>query len=145
VIEVNARLCGQFGDLWQDVHGANGYEHALALAAGEAPSEARDRGEFRFAASVPLRTFEPVRVERAPTAARLTDVERAHPGVRVWWECREGQVLADFDAAGEGQGFRYAVLNVGADTRAGLVERARAVEEALGARLVPLGPRAPTR
>jgi biotin carboxylase len=140
VIEVNARLCGQFGDVWQNLTGANGYEHALALAAGEAPSREARRGAFRFAASVPMRTFEPVRVESAPTPARVDELERAHPGTHVWWECREGDELADFDTLGEGQGYRYAVINVGADTRAGLLERARKVEEALGARLVPLRP-----
>jgi biotin carboxylase len=142
VIEVNPRLCGQFGDVWQDVTGVNGYEHALALAVGERPADAPARGPSRFAASVPLRTFEPVRVERAPTPARVDEVERAHPGTRVWWECRAGDELAGFDEAGEGQGYRYAVLNVGADSRAGLVEQARAVEAALGARLVPLERRA---
>jgi hypothetical protein len=142
VIEVNARLCGQFGDLWQDVQGTNGYEHALALAGGLASPGPQGRGPFAFAASVPLRTFVPVRVERVPTAARVAEVERAHPGVHVWWECREGDVLKDFDEAGEGQGYRYAVINVGADSRAALAQRARAVEEALGARLVPLGDKA---
>ena len=137
VIEVNARLCGQFGDLWQKTLGANSYEHALALATGSAPVLPAEPGPFRYAASVPLRTFAPVLVEQAPSAARIQEVERAFPGTRVWWECRVGDALDGFDTAGENQGYRYAVLNVGAHTRHGLVERAATVEQALGARLTP--------
>ena len=40
--------------------------------------------------------------------------------------------------AGEGQGYRYAVINLGAKTREGLLSKARDVERALGGRLVPL-------
>lgn len=138
VIEMNARLCGQFGDLWQKTLGMNGYEPALALAVGEAPLPATGAGPFRYAASIPLRTFAPVVVEGAPSPTRQAEVERAFPGTSVWWECRLGETLDGFDAAGEGQGYRYAVINVGAHTRKGLVERASAVEEALGARLAPL-------
>ena len=37
IIEVNPRISGQFGDLYQKVDGVNGYECMLALARGERP------------------------------------------------------------------------------------------------------------
>lgn len=141
VIELNPRLCGQFGDLWQKTTGVNGVERAIALALGEPPAPPRSTGSFPYAASVPLRLFEPARVLRAPSPERIAEVERAFPGTLIWWECSEGEVLEGFDRAGEGQGYRYAVLNVGASTRAGLAERARAVQQALGARFAPLAGR----
>lgn len=140
VIEVNPRLAGQFGDLWQKTTTRSSYAVALALALGEDPPPPRGWPSWPFAASVPLRTFQPAVVERAPAPERIREVESAFPGTLVWWECREGERLEGFDAAGEGQGYRYAVLNVGASTRAGLLARARSVQAALGARLVPLVP-----
>ena len=138
LIEVNPRLAGQFGDLWQKTLGRNGYEIALALAAGDAPPRP-STGPFAFAASVPLRTFAPTQVERAPSSEQIAAVEAASPGTHVWWECAPGDVLSHFDAAGEGQGWRYAVVNLGARTRAELETKARAVVEDLGARLTALG------
>ncbi len=138
VVELNPRLAGQFSDLWAKLTGVSGHERALRLALGLELPAAGGRGAFPFAASVPLRTFEPVGVERAPSAARVLEVERAFPGTLVWWECREGERLVGVDRAGEGQGLRYAVVNVGARTREGLEATAQAVVEALGARLVPL-------
>jgi len=137
LIEVNPRLAGQFGDLWQKTLGLNGYEIALALAAGDAPARPSS-GPFAFAASVPLRTFAAVRVERAPLGERIAAVEAAWPGTHAWWECATGDVLQDFDTAGEGQGWRYGVVNLGARTRAELETKACAVVADLGARLVPL-------
>jgi hypothetical protein len=138
VIEVNPRLAGQFGDVWQKTFLLNGYEAAMALALGDEVPRRRGPPSWRFAASVPRRTFAPVRVERAPTPERIREAEAAFPGTLVWWECREGEVLSGFDAAGEGQGWRYAVINVGADTREALAGKAEAVERALGAVLRPL-------
>ncbi len=136
LIEVNPRLAGQFGDLWQKTLGLNGYEIALALAAGDVPPRPSS-GSFACAASVALRTFAPVRVERAPTSERIAAVEAAWPGTHVWWECATGDVLEGFDAAGEGQGWRYGVVNLGARTPAELQAKAQVVVADLGARLVP--------
>lgn len=134
LLEVNPRLCGQFADLWQKTVGVNSYVLAMALAVGEPPRSPRGSGAFPFAASVPLRVFRPVEVLEAPLAGRIAEVERQFPGTQIWWECRRGQELAGFDAAGEGQGLRYGVINLGASRREELVARAQAVEAALGAR-----------
>ncbi len=134
LLEVNPRLAGQFGDLWQKTLGVHGYEIALALAAGDAPPRPCG-GSSACAASIALRTFAPMRVERAPSGQRIAAVEAASPGTHVWWECATGEVLSGFDRAGEGQGWRYGVVNLGARTRAELEAKARRVVEDLGARL----------
>jgi biotin carboxylase len=136
LLELNPRIAGQFADLWERTLGLNGYEVALALALGRSPPRPAG-GRFACAASVPLRTFEAVRVERAPSSEAIEAVEARHPGTNVWWECTEGEVLAGFDEVGERQGHRYAVLNLGAARHDALPEEAAQRVLELGARLVP--------
>lgn len=132
VIEVNPRICGQFADLYQKVDGTNGYEVALALAAGDPVRLRRGEGPYAQASSFPLRTYEPVRVERVPTA---DDVQRAaapYPETLIWIEVEAGWELSDFETGEDGHSYRYAVVNLGADSRRELLARLRAVREALG-------------
>ncbi|HXZ86707.1 MAG TPA: ATP-grasp domain-containing protein, partial [Myxococcota bacterium] len=65
IVEVNPRMVGQFADLYARTRGGSSYLDALRLATGAAPLE-RPAQPAGCAASVPLRTFEPVRVRRAP-------------------------------------------------------------------------------
>jgi biotin carboxylase len=138
VIEVNPRIAGQFGDLYQKVDGANSYEFLLALAAGSRPRVPRRRGTFAAAASVPLRAFRPCRVRRAPSAADVRAAEGSAPGTLVWIECRERQDLAEFDRLEDGHSARYAVINVGGRDREDATRRASEVESRLGFDLAPL-------
>lgn len=138
VIEINPRICGQFADLYEKVDGTHAYPLALALAAGEPATAARRQGRYRQASSFPLRVFEPVHVERAPTAADVAAAEALYPGTLVWTEAEEGSDLADFDRFEDGSSARYGIVNVGADSRRELLARFRAVRERLGFDLRPL-------
>lgn len=139
IVEVNPRLCGQFADLYEKVHGVNGYRVALELATGGAPEVVHGAGPFDVSASFPLRIFEPSRVVDAPDAARLRAVEEAYPGTRVWSECHVGQKLSDFERVEDGASARYAVVNTGAESRPALLERFEAIRAALRYRFEPLG------
>lgn len=138
ILEVNPRLCGQFADLYELVHGVNGYVVAMELATGGTPALVRGAGPYRASASFPLRIFEPVRVVRAPDTARIREVEAAFPGTHVWSECEVGQELSDFERLEDGSSFRYAVVNTGAEDHPALLERAEAVRAALGFEFEPL-------
>ena len=141
IIEVNPRVAGQFGDLYLKVDGTSSYEHLLAVAAGQ-PVRAPRRGAGRFAcaASVPLRVFEPARVVAAPGAGELAALRASHPDVQVWLEARAGQELTDFTSFQDGSSHRYAVVNLGAESRAALERRLGEVERLLGFRFEPLRP-----
>lgn len=138
IIEVNARICGQFGDVYQKVLGCNSYELALELATGAKPELPTSPGPHRFAASVPLRTFEPVRVARAPEALDVEAAESLFPDTMVWNECRSGQDMVDFESIEDGHSCRYGVINVGAPDYDSLSARADAVRERLGYRFEPV-------
>jgi hypothetical protein len=140
ILEINPRLCGQFADLYEKVDGTNGYEVALALAAGERPRARRRKGAFAVAASVPLRVFEPVRVAAAPGDAECRAAEALHPATLVWNEVAAGDELGDFLRLEDGQSHRYGVINLGAGDREDLLGRARQVLDRLGYRFEPLAP-----
>jgi biotin carboxylase len=137
IVEVNPRMVGQFADLYARALGASSYPDALRLATGAQPRE-RPLRPTGCAASVPLRTFEPVRVRRAPDAERLRALERDFPGQPLLWsECRTGEELRDFDSE-DGASLRYAIANLGAGDRAQLDARVAQLVDALGFELEPL-------
>jgi hypothetical protein len=138
IIEINPRMCGQFADLYAKVDGANGYEVALALAAGEPPKPGRGSGAFAAAASFPLRVFQPVRVERAPDARDVRAAEARFPGTLVWNECANGDLLSDFDSGEDGRSQRYAVVNLGGADRADCAARLEELRSLLGFAFEPL-------
>lgn len=138
ILEVNPRICGQFGDLYEKVDGRNSYEMALELVTGAVPEVPRRQGAFGCAASVPFRTFRPARVLRVPTQEEVREVEAANPGLLTWIECRPGQLLADFELFEDGQSCRYAVANLGADSQEELLSRVQRLEQDLGLVLEPV-------
>jgi len=141
IVEINPRACGQFGDLYHKVDGTSGYEVLLTIAAGEEPPARRAGGEFRAAASFPLRVFRPTLVERAPDAEHTRQVLLAHPGSLAWIECNAGDELAGFGEFEDGESHRYAVLNLGGDDRADLLQRLQHVRDDLGFELEPMAPK----
>jgi hypothetical protein len=134
IIELNTRLCGQFGDLYQKVDGTSGYELAMRVALGERPRVNRGAGSHRHAASVPLRVFDDVRVERAPNADDIADARALHPDTLVWNEVHEGQDLGPLRAQEDGESVRYGIVNVGACCLGHVVEHADEVRRRLGHR-----------
>ena len=131
IVEVNPRMVGQFADLYARALGGSSYPDAMRLATGTAP-RARPAHACGCAASIPLRTFEPVSVRKAPTPERLRALEREYPGAPLLWgECRTGDLLRDFDAE-DGASLRYAILNLGAADRVQLDARLVELEAALG-------------
>lgn len=138
ILEINPRICGQFGDLYAKVHGTNSYEVQLALAAGERPAFGRGAGAHRLAASVPLRHFEPMRVRRVPSELELAALRERQPDTLVWVEVAPGEVFADLEGAEDGRSVRYAVLNQGARDSADLELRRAAALAGLAFEFEPI-------
>ena len=134
IIEINPRICGQFGDLYQKVHGIHSYLIALAVVAGAPLPAIPGRGTYAMATSFPLRTFEPVTVVAAPDAPQIERVEALYPGTLIWNECTAGVALADFQTFEDGASARYGVVNVGAESRADLNARVSEIKLNLGHR-----------
>lgn len=140
ILEINPRIAGQFGDLYQKVDGLNAYEIALALCTGT-PLPPRRPGRYACAASVPLRRFEPTRVARVPTPADVAAAEALAPDANVWIEVESGQEFGEFLSEEDGGSVRYAVMNVGGASRAEIAEVSAAMSARLGFTWERLAPR----
>ncbi len=138
LIEVNPRICGQFGDLYQKVDGVNSYVRLLDLACGEDPGRRSGQGVSRCASSFPLRIYQPSRVERAPGPEGVAAARALFPGTQIWLECTAGQVLTDFCSNEDGRSSRYGIVNVGGRDRQEVEDRKEAVLERLGFAFTPL-------
>jgi biotin carboxylase len=138
VIELNPRICGQFADLYAKVDGTSSYRLALDLATGGRPEPARRRGAHAVSASIPLRTFEPVRVLDAPGPADFAAVAAMPGDVLAWNEVAVGQELAASLLEEDGHSARYGVVNLGGRDRSELAARAQRAVELLGYRFAPL-------
>ncbi len=136
IVEVNPRLCGQFGDLYQRVDGRSGFTHALDVALGEKPALQRRGGASALASSVPLRVFASARVVRAPSATEVAEVEQRF-GALIWLECATGDALTVGSHVEDGASQRYAVINLGADAPRERDEKLAAIVRALGIELAP--------
>jgi len=135
IIEVNPRICGQFADLYQKVDGTNTYEIALGLCLGERPRLVRGSGAFAAAASFPLRIFESMVVHEAPGAGDVAAAEELFPETLVWSECAAGATLVVNHVEEDGGSHRYAVVNVGGDSRKEVQSRCDVVHARLGYRM----------
>jgi len=121
IIEVNPRMCPQFADLMEKVNGVNTYEILLDIAAGRRPAVRRPGAAFAAAASIVGRVFEDCIVRRVPGDAELRALARGFPDARLKVLCREGQRLSE--ELQDGRSFRYALLNLGGDSREHIAAR----------------------
>jgi hypothetical protein len=118
IIEINPRFCPQFSDLYAKVDGTFGHEVLVELAAGLKPSFARRRGRHMTAASFVLRTLRDRIVLRSPSPDEVTRIEETFPEAYVDLIAAEGDRLSDL--AQDSYTYRYALINLGAGSRAEL-------------------------
>ncbi|MEO7206657.1 MAG: ATP-grasp domain-containing protein [Steroidobacteraceae bacterium] len=121
IIEVNPRMCPQFADLMEKVNGVNTYEIALSIAAGIRPHLNSEARTHRVAMSFALRLFEDSLVTRVPNAVEIAVMASLFPDARLKVLCREGHRLSE--ELQDGKSYRYAVLNLGAESRADALVR----------------------
>lgn len=138
IIEINPRICGQFGDLYAKVDGRNSYVYALDVVTRQLPERRTRAGAHRAATSFPRRVFEPVQVVRAPDPDTIRGVEQRHAPTLIWMEIGTGSRLDDFSTWEDGASARYAVINIGGENRRELRDSLDAVEAELDVRLAPL-------
>jgi biotin carboxylase len=121
IIEVNPRMCSQFADLMEKVHGTSTYEIQLALALGQEPRFEPGRGRYANAASFALRTFRDGRVVTVPGPQDLRKLYERFPDARIELFLEPGQRLSE--TLQDGRSFRYGLVNIGGSSREDLFER----------------------
>lgn len=122
IIEMNPRMCPQFADLVEKVHGVSSYDIALSIAAGERPPwPSPAAGAYPVAASFAMRQFTDAVVERVPDAGDVARLLGRFPDARLKILCRPGHALSE--ELQDGKSYRYAVLNLGGTSRSDLLAR----------------------
>lgn len=136
IIEVNPRMCPQFADLMEKVNGINTYEIALDIAAGRQPTILADSARCGAAASLVARVFDDCVVKRLPTREELIRFGERFPDARLKILCREGHRLSE--ELQDGKSFRYALLNLGGDSREDVLKRYASAMVSLRIELQPV-------
>ncbi|MDX6693850.1 MAG: hypothetical protein QOF02_1453 [Blastocatellia bacterium] len=136
IIEVNPKIASQFADLFEKVDGTSSYAPLLKLAAGDAPAFARGQGEFKLAASCVLRAFEDRRVLKVPSPHRIDELRAMFPDARIEICVAPGRLLSD--TMQDGKSYRYALINIGADSEADLNAKLDACRSLLDFQFAPL-------
>jgi len=129
IIEVNPKIASQFTDLFEKVDGTSTYAPLLQIAAGDAPDFSHGQGQFKLAASCVLRTFADRRVLRVPSPEEMNNLSARFADARVEICAAPGSLLSD--AMQDGKSYRYAVINIGADSEAELLDKLDACQSGL--------------
>lgn len=123
VIEVNARMCSQWADLFERVDGVSGYEHAVRVALGLPVSAPRGAGRYAVAGSFPLRSREDRWVARTPTAEELRAAEERVGGIEAYVWAEPGRLLSELAQIQDAESWCYGRVNVAADDERELEEK----------------------
>jgi hypothetical protein len=142
IIEINPRFCPQFSDLYAKVDGTYGHEVLVALAAGLDPGFVQRQGRHATAASFVLRTRRDRIVLHAPSAEDAARIEQRFPDAYVDLIAAAGDRLSDL--AQDSYTYRYALINLGAGSRAELESAFKAAAAMLPYRFAPAAPQSPS-
>jgi hypothetical protein len=130
VIEVNPRMAMQFSGLYEAVDGVNLHALAIRLALGEPANVADLRGRHKFATSFVYRRFDGKPQPHFPDAAQLRALAAFDQDARlVTFEKRGAELKRESKWL---QSYRYACLNMAADSEQALLEKYRRAPEILG-------------
>jgi hypothetical protein len=130
VIEVNPRMATQFSDLYEAVDGVNLHALALSLALGESVSCQPKAGKFGFATSFVYRRFDGRPQPHFPDAAQQAALKAFAPESQLVLFPKTGAELKR--ESKWLSSYRYACLNLAANSEAELMGKYREASKLLG-------------
>jgi biotin carboxylase len=136
IIEINPRMASQFADLYEKVDGTSSYTILLDIGQGRAPRVTRRQGQYDFAASMVLRSFEDYVVAALPSEADIERLALVYPDIRVELHGTVGRKLSA--ELQDGRSYRYGIVNLGGSDRADVLAQFEACRDRLGIVLQPL-------
>jgi len=144
LLQVNTRISKSHCPLFRHVDGASHHKVLLDLALGLCPEFPYRAGQYRCAAKFMWREYEDAKVTRVPTSAELEDICSRFPGAEIQMHVREGMRLSELTDQ-DSYSYEVAVVFLGADSQKELLDKYRAVREAILLELIPVGavPRMP--
>jgi biotin carboxylase len=130
VIEVNPRMASQFSDLYARVDGLNLHDMGLDMALGIRPEVAKRVMPDRFGTSFVFRRLDLHDLPEPPSAEQLAWLKRfdSHALLHTFFKTGS-QLEREMKWLGS---YRYAVLNMTAETEAALMQKYEIVKHHLG-------------
>ena len=130
IIEINPRMASQFSDLYVKVDGLNLHDIGIDLAFGRKPNIEKKLTPSRVATSFVFRKFDLDNLPQEPTREQLAALKRLDPGARLsTFIKKRSQLHREMKWLGS---YRYAVLNMGAETADVLTAKYEKAKRCLG-------------
>lgn len=130
LIEVNPRMAMQFSDMYEAVDGINLHQLAIRLALGEPARVAGSRGHRRVATSFVYRRFDGRPQPHFPDAGQLAALKTFDPDAQlITFPKTGGELKRESKWLSS---YRYACLNMSADSEVELMDKYRHASALLG-------------
>ncbi len=130
VIEVNPRMAAQFSDMYEMVDGINLHDLALKLAIGETIDARKTITRNKFATSFVYRRFDGLPQENFPDAQQLKALAAFDSDAQlVTFPKSGGELKREMKWL---QSYRYACLNMAAESESALMEKYQKASSLLG-------------
>lgn len=133
VIEVNPRMAMQFSDMYEAVNGINLHSLALKLATGARSGLGQimpTNGHTKFATSFVYRRFDGKPQEYFPNPAQIAELQAFDPRAQlITFKKTGGELKRESKWL---QSYRYACLNMSADSEEALTEKYQKASAILG-------------
>jgi biotin carboxylase len=130
IIEINPRMASQFSDMYAKVDGIDLHDIGIDMALGHIPNIEKKTMPCSCAASFVLRKFTLENLPCEPAHDRVEWLKRFDPDAILTTFIKQGgQLKREMKWLGS---YRYAVLNMGAENEAALMEKFGIVRSKLG-------------
>ena len=123
MIEVNPRMAAQFSDMYELVDGINLHELAMQLALDITVDATKKTKRDKFATSFVFRRFDGLPQAHFPDESQLRALQNFDPDAQlVTFKKRGNELKREMKWL---QSYRYACLNMAAESEASLIEKYR--------------------
>jgi biotin carboxylase len=137
LLEINTRISKSHCPLFRHVDGASHHQVMLDLALGKRPEFPHRQGRYRYAAKFMWRIYEDAQVKRVPTEDELRALCNRFPNTEIELHVDEGMRLSELKDQ-DSYSYEIAVIFLGGNSQNELLQKYRAVQQALPVELAPL-------
>ncbi len=130
LIEVNPRMAAQFSDMYEMVDGINLHDLALKLALNESVDTSKKVQRYKCATSFVYRRFDGKGQDHFPGPDEFKALEQFDPGAQLLLFKKSGNELKR--ETKWLQSYRYACMNMGAESEEQLMEKYRNASRLIG-------------
>jgi biotin carboxylase len=130
LLEINTRISKSHCPLFRDVDGASHHQVMIDLALGKRPDFPHRQGDYKIAAKFMWREYQDAVVKRIPTEDEMRQLHGRFPSAEIKLHIHEGSVLSKLKYQ-DSYSYEIAVIFLGGNSRKELLEKYRAVKQAL--------------